>query len=140
MGSRSTGRKLAMQALYQADLRNEDIENIVEDFLIASEYADQTKNWAIELVRPIWENLEELDKIIQKYAIGWKLERINHIDRNILRIAFHELSTMKTDIGIVINEAVELAKKYSTDESPKFINGILGNYVDKECLQESQKK
>ncbi|MFC1771431.1 transcription antitermination factor NusB [Candidatus Margulisiibacteriota bacterium] len=139
MGSRSTGRKLAMQTLYQADIQKTDIESIINNFVKPAKYIESTKSWALELVRSVWEYLSELDALIEKFAIGWDLNRINAIDRNILRIAFYELNHTETDVSVVLNEAIEIAKKYSCEESPKFINGILGKYVEKECLLESSK-
>lgn len=130
MGKRNTGRKLAMQILYQATLRKEDdISEIIDGYLGASNYEKETVTWATELATDTWTKKSEIDPIIMKRAIGWDFDRINPIDKSILRIALYEIIELKTDKRIVINEAVEMAKKYSTDESPKFINGILGKFV-----------
>lgn len=140
MGKRNTGRKLAMKALYQAELQKVTIEEINKDYLIKSRYLEDTKNWAINLSQGTWSKLTELDQLISTYAVGWSLKRINPIDKSILRIAFYELLETDTPVQIVINEALEIAKKYSTDDSPKFINGILGKYVENVCSQDSSKK
>ena len=134
MGKRSTGRKLAMQALYQAELRQQDITDILADSLEPSHYLPETKTWAISLATQTWAAREILDPIISRLAIGWEFDRINPIDKSLLRMAFYEMIYMKTDPGIVLNEVIEIAKKYSTDDSPKFLNGILGKYVETECL------
>ena len=136
MGVRSTGRKLAMKILYQKDLRPDDLDDIIEQFFNDSNYTDDTKNWAIELSEAVFEKIDECDEIIKRYAIDWEIERVNLIDKNILRIAIYELKHTDTPINIVLNEAIEISKKYSTDEAPKFINGILGNFVKKECSQD----
>lgn len=140
MGKRSTGRKLAMKALYQADLQHVDITEISQSYLVDDRYLKETQEWAIDLAQGTWRELETIDQLISKYAVGWSIERINPIDRNILRMAFYELLETETPPQIILNEAIEIAKKYSTDDSPKFINGILGNYVEKKCSQDSSKK
>jgi transcription antitermination protein NusB len=137
---RRTGRKLVLQALYQADLRQEDIDTIIDDFFSNYVKESDMTSWSKELTKDIWNKKEELDEIITKYSIDWEIDRINIIDRNIIRIAIFELTNTDTDIAVILNEAIELAKKYSTDESPKFINGILGTYVEGKCLPESSKK
>ena len=126
-----------MQAMYQADIRNEPIDSIIDHFLTETTYFSSTKDWAIHLAKTAWEKREELDIIIEKYAIGWDLERINTIDKNLLRLALYELKYTATPLNVVLNEVIEISKKYSTDDSPKFINGILGNFVKQECLPAS---
>jgi len=79
------------------------------------------------LVEGVQANQEAIDEKIQNYAIGWKLERISRVDLSILRIAVYELLYADVARGIAINEAVELAKQYSTDKAGAFINGVLGN-------------
>ena len=140
MGKRSTGRKLAMKALYQADLQRVNIEKINQEYLINSKYIPETRDWAISLSVGTWSKKESLDTLISQYAVKWSIDRINPIDKNILRMAFYELTESTTPPQIVLNEAIEIAKKYSTDDSPKFINGILGKYVETLCSQDSSKK
>ena len=134
MGSRHTGRKLAMQLLYQAESQNiEDITDIINDYLVMGNYQEETKSWAQKLARGVWESKKENDSIIKQYLKGWDINRINRIDLSLLRLAFFEMIELKTPQTIVINESLELAKKYSTDDSSKFINGILGTYVKNQC-------
>lgn len=137
MGKRNTGRKLAMQLLYQADIRKKPIELIIQSFLSESPFIDETKEWTVFLANGAWEKKEILDQIIKKYSIGWDLDRMNLVDKNLLRTALFELRFTDTPINVVLNEVIEIAKRYSTDDSPKFINGLLGNYVKDECLLES---
>lgn len=133
MGKRRTGRKLAMQALYQAEIRQtDDMDELLDEFIRQSEFAEETKEWAIELASKAWYYRPTLDELIAKYSIDWEFDRINAIDKSLLRMGLYELRYMDTDSAVVINEILEIAKRYSTDESPRFINGILGNYVKKE--------
>jgi N utilization substance protein B len=136
MGKRSTGRKLAMQVLYQSDIRSSDPETVLAHFWDIHSFTEGTRNWASRLATDSWKNRFEIDEIIQGLAIGWNLNRIHPIDKAVLRLALFELKFEEIAPSIVINEALEICKKYSTDDSPKFINGILGQYV-KQCLQES---
>jgi len=140
MGSRHTGRKLAMQLLYQAESQNiEDITDIINDYLVMGNYQEETKSWAQKLARGVWESKKENDSIIKQYLKGWDINRINRIDLSLLRLAFFEMIELKTPQTIVINESLELAKKYSTDDSSKFINGILGTYVKNQCSPDLSK-
>ncbi|MDA1353185.1 MAG: transcription antitermination factor NusB [bacterium] len=134
MGARATGRKLAMQALYQTDLRGGDITEVIQVFLTDSQYATETVAWATELADGAWAYRETADQLIRDFAANWDLDRINPVDRNIMRLALFEIDKMDTPNSVVLNEAIEISKKYSTDESPKFINGILGKYVES-CSQ-----
>jgi N utilization substance protein B len=133
MGKRNTGRTLAMQAIYQAEIQNVDIKIVIDNFLKPSKYMPETKKWAIFLAKNAWEKKDEADKYITDLAIDWNFDRINPIDKSLLRIAFWELQYSATPKNIVIDEALEIAKRYSTDDSPKFINGILGKFVEQKC-------
>ncbi len=133
MGRRHTGRKLAMQAVYQAEVQGGDISYIIDAYIEAGNFHPETKEWASELATGVWANKAASDTLVSAYAIGWDLSRINPVDLSLLRVAFYELLHFDTAPSIILNEAIELSKKYSTDDSPKFINGILGKYVEKEC-------
>jgi len=134
MGKRTTGRKLAMQTLYQLDIQKVEIEELIESYVLAHELPDVTRDWCLYLIRGVETNLEAVDTYITKYAIDWDINRFNLVDKNILRIAFFELVFGDTPHNVVIDEAIELSKRFSTEDSPKFINGILGAYILKECL------
>lgn len=138
MGKRHTGRKIAVQALYQTELRKQSVGEFSDKFLKSIALTDETKEWANLLIHGTWDHLLECDDLIKKYAVGWEFGRINSLDKSILRVAFYELLHSDTPPMIVIDEAIEIAKKYSTEESPKFINGILGQYI-KECSPDSSK-
>jgi len=129
-----------MQLLYQAESQNiEDITDIINDYLVMGNYQEETKSWAQKLARGVWESKKENDSIIKQYLKGWDINRINRIDLSLLRLAFFEMIELKTPQTIVINESLELAKKYSTDDSSKFINGILGTYVKNQCSPDLSK-
>ena len=125
MSIRRKARELALQCLYQIDQsgnREFDIEQMSGHFDVMKKAAP----YAQELVLGINDNLLELDAVIEKYAKNWRLSRMAVIDRNLLRLATFELMH-KEDIpaSVIINEVLEIAKRYSTDEAAPFINGIL---------------
>ncbi len=131
MGKRSTSRRLAMQVLYQADIGGHSIEEALDNVFAEEEFIEETKQFAIDLAKGTWENLAAIDEIIKSSAIDWSFERLNIVDRNILRLAIFELrfAKEKNPLSVIINEAIELSKKYSTPESSRFVNGILGKIV-----------
>ena len=130
MGKRRSGRELAFRLLFQTDVGAMPIEEVLLTSREGSEATEDVWNFAAELARGAWDARSEIDRIITQYAAGWSLERMANADRNLLRLAIYEI-LHRDDIpqSVSINEAVELAKRYSTAESAKFINGILGNFV-----------
>jgi len=129
MGKRNTSRRLAMQALYQADLAKIDTKTALENITEADKYIPETLEFAASLANAAWAGKEGLDQVISQFSIDWSLDRIGKVDRSILRLAIQEIKMGDTPASVIINEAVELAKKYSGQEAAKFINGILGYYV-----------
>lgn len=134
MGSRREAREMAVQFLYQHDLNPADIAAALAVFWDLQKPARKRNGFTEDLVRGILANLEPVDTKIKAYAENWKFERIAIVDRCILRLAIYEL-LFRDDIPpiVSINEALELAKKYSTEDSTRFINGILDRV--KEDLQ-----
>jgi N utilization substance protein B len=132
MGKRNTGRKLAMQILYQAELSKHPADEMMRETFFDHHQVviPETRAWASELVEGVNQHKEECDELIANYAIGWSLDRLRPVDLCILRLAFYELLYTSSSTGIVINEAIEVARRYAAMESPKFINGILGKYVE----------
>jgi len=114
-----------MQMLFQWDMSQQEPAKLEAKFWKSAKAADNTRKFANELFAGAARNVAALDEIIGKYAANWKLERLAVIDRAILRLAIHELQSTETPARVVINEAVELAKKFSGDESAPFVNGIL---------------
>ena len=129
MGKRSTSRRIAMQALYEVDHGQATIEEALQNILEQESIVKDTSDFAYELAVGSFSKKDTIDSIIKKHSKGWSLERIGGVDRNILRLAIFELLDNKTPPQIVINEALELAKKYSSEEAAKFINGVLGGYI-----------
>ncbi len=125
---RRKSREEALKLLYQGDIQRVDVRELLEQDVL-SEDGEQTQGdaFSIGLVEGVMKNRLEIDEKIKRFAIDWSLERMSPIDRNVLRIAVYEiLYCDDIPIGVSINEAVELAKKYSTETSGKFVNGILG--------------
>ena len=130
MGKRSTSRRIALQALYACDLNQETPQQNLADVLSTDKFIKETEDFAKELLFGTLENIKEIDKIISQYSKGWDLSRTSIVDRNILRLAIYEINYHKqAPSAVVIDEAVELAKKFGGEDSYRFINGILGNLV-----------
>jgi N utilization substance protein B len=132
---RRKGREIALQILYQKETAqipiHEAISNYKNYFGVKD---DEILDFAQELALGVDENIEFIDNIIKKYIpSSWPLERLNLTDKNILRLAIYEMF-FRPDIPeiVSINEAIELAKLYGTDDSPAFINGVLDNIYKKE--------
>ncbi len=130
MSKRRSGRELAFRLLFQMDLGGGELDDV---FAVAREQSEATAEvweFASALARGAWQNHTAIDRDIERLATGWSLERMATADRNLLRLALYEIEK-REDIppSVSINEAVELAKSYSTPESARFINGILGNYI-----------
>jgi transcription antitermination protein NusB len=122
---RSKGREYAMQMLFQWDISQQESSQLEAKFWKSAKAADTTRKFANALFEGATRDAAALDEIIGKHAENWKLERLAVIDRAILRLAVHELRATDTPAKVVLNEAVELAKKFSGDESAPFVNGIL---------------
>jgi transcription antitermination factor NusB len=127
MRKRTQARELALQLLYQLDIRGEEI---VPDLLehLATVHDAEVRDFARDLLQGYRERAAEIDRRIEEVARNWQLRRMAVIDRNILRLATYEL-LYRDDVPplVSINEAIELAKKYSTKNSGPFVNGILDN-------------
>jgi len=124
---RRRAREYALQILFQLDIIKTSFdENLFKNFWEESEEEEDVKEFASALIRGTLEHLEEIDKAIEQVAEHWSLKRMAVVDRNILRLATYEF-LYRNDIPplVTINEAVEIAKKYGTEESSAFINGVL---------------
>jgi N utilization substance protein B len=129
---RRRSREYALQILFQLELTGGELnEEMLNEFWEGNDEDSDVKSFTYNIVKATRENLKTIDEIIQKSAMHWSLDRMAVIDRNILRAATYELR-YRTDIPstVVINEAIEIAKKYSTEESAPFINGILDNIAN----------
>jgi transcription antitermination protein NusB len=112
--------------LYQYDVGKQEPEDVMEMFWEMNEHPPKVQEFANQLFDGTLSRLKEIDKSIQQHTKNWRLSRMAAVDRNILRLAAFELiSDCKTPGTVVINEALEIAKKYSTHESAQFVNGVL---------------
>jgi N utilization substance protein B len=120
---------MALQALFQMDMSGVDAKRAVAT--VFAENGVEEDTFTRILVESTSARLPEIDAKIQQFAIDWKLDRMSCVDRNVLRLAAYEILFPQEDVPsrVAINEAVELAKKFSTEESAKFVNGILGAMV-----------
>lgn len=126
MRNRSLSRRLALQFLYQLQIRGDDALADLTEFLHAESDKDEVRAFARRLILGAHEKRQELDAEIERVAHNWRLERMAYIDLNILRLATYELlHTDDVPPIVAINEAIELAKLFSTDKSSAFVNGIL---------------
>ena len=130
---RREAREFALKILYQMDIKGEQANSIFEDFWDSnSETPPEIKEFAEKIALGTEENLNKIDNLISSIALNWKLERMGYIDRNILRMAAYEIFFLDEIPPVVsINEAIEIAKIYGTEDSPKFINGILNKIKEK---------
>ena len=121
-----------MQALYQLDVQGPDLFELLDRFFTEAEEDDFVRKLASDWTRGTWENLEQCDEPIIASTIKWQFTRLSPVDKSILRLAVYQLKFCP-DIPpkVVINEAIELAKKYSTDKSPAFVNGVLDAILKK---------
>lgn len=117
-----------MQMLFQWDMSHQDTNKLEVKFWKAAKAAEQTRSFANQLFEGAAHDSAALDELISKHAENWRLERLAAIDRAILRLAIHEMRATDTPVKVVINEAVDLAKKYSSDDAGGFVNGILDAY------------
>ena len=126
MGKRRSSRELALKFLYQFELNGGDLDEQIKLFLERNSSQEDVANFMKKLVVSLIDKMEEIDEIIQKFSDHWILDRMTVIDRNILRMGACELLfNFSTPPKVVINEAIDIAKKYGNEDSPEFINGIL---------------
>ena len=125
MSGRRAARRTALFLLYQWDLTRQPV---------ASLYEGEVDPFARELAEAVIERAEELDGEITESATDWTADRLGALERNILRIGAHELSTDDVPVEVAINEAVELAKRYASDDAARLVNGILGKIAREKAV------
>ncbi|MGC1415281.1 MAG: transcription antitermination factor NusB [Candidatus Acidiferrum sp.] len=125
MSLRTKSREFAMQMLFQWDMSEQEPAKLEAKFWQAAKAADSTRKFANQLFEGAVKDTAAIDELIVKQAENWRLERLAVIDRAILRLAIYELRTADTPPKVILNEAVELAKKFSSEEAGSFVNGIL---------------
>ncbi len=126
---RRKAREKALQILFQFDIQQGDINEIIEDRFENDQIDENQREFITNLIAGAHENLVEIDQALEDVIEGWNLQRIGKVEKNILRLAVYELLFTDLSENIVINEAVELAKTFSTNQSAGFINGILAKYI-----------
>jgi N utilization substance protein B len=123
---RRRSRILAMQALYQLDVRGEEFDKELDSWLLEGEPDLDARQYARQLVRGVWENREWLDGLISQASQNWDLGRIGAVERAVIRLAVREMLVQpEPPAQVVINEAIELAKTFGDIESGSFVNGVL---------------
>ena len=124
IGTPREARERALALLYEAEAKDEAATVVVAGLPVEPE------PYAAEIVAGVTANQAEIDGLLRRYAKGWNLERMPAIDRSILRMSVWELVHTDLPLAVVISEAVELAKRYSTDDSHRFVNGMLSRIAD----------
>lgn len=125
MSLRTKGREYAMQMLFQWDISRQDFAKLEAKFWKSAKAADTTRKFANGLFEGAANDAAALDEVIVRHCENWRLERLSATDRAILRLAIHELRATDTPHRVVLNEAVEMAKKFSSEDSGPFVNGVL---------------
>ena len=126
MGKRRTARELALKFLYQTEFNSNSPDSELNSFCDRANVSEEIQNFTQTLIKNIFFHKKEVDELLEKISANWVPDRMAVIDKNILRLGICELLfDPTTPPKVVINEAVEIAKKFGTEESPDFINGIL---------------
>ncbi|MGE5614165.1 MAG: transcription antitermination factor NusB [Bacillota bacterium] len=135
MGRRAA-REMAMKLLFQFEFQKEDIESQKKLFFEEYSVPEKDKEYINNVVDGVLGNLAFIDKLIETHSKGWKINRISKIDLSIMRLSIYEIC-FRYDIpySVSVNEAVELAKRYSGDEAGSFVNGILSKIPDKTAVE-----
>ncbi|KKU07486.1 MAG: N utilization substance protein B-like protein [Candidatus Magasanikbacteria bacterium GW2011_GWA2_45_39] len=144
MSNRHLARSIAMQTLYQWDMKKlgkDDISTLMDQNLAMFGPGLEDHGFALSLVQGVMEKLAEVDAYITQYAPEWPLEKITYVDRNILRVGVYELCLEENiPSKVAINEAIELAKTFGGESSGKFVNGVLGAIYKDKVAQNKLKK
>ena len=136
MGARRKARELALQMLFQYDIAGNTPEMIVSTFEDLQKSKPNTREFATKIFQGTVDHLSAIDEMIQQQADNWRLSRMAVVDRNIIRMSVYEfLHEDDTPKLVIIDEAIEIAKKFGTSKSPQFINGILDGILKRYNLQ-----
>ena len=125
MATRHQARMAVVSLLYAYDLGNGSIADFSDEILEEKKIRNKQRDFALTLFDGVMENLERVDKAIIKHLKDWDFERLGSIERATLRLGAYEILFSELDSAVVINEAIEVAKAFATEQSPKFINGVL---------------
>jgi N utilization substance protein B len=131
--SRKLAREAAMKLVYQMDMNSIESQEVLDSFFENSEEEidNDDKVYIVDCVSGVKQNIEYIDAYIEKYLKGWKMNRISKVDLAIMRLSVYEM-TKRQDVPniVAVNEAIELAKKFSGEKSSVFVNGILGRVIE----------
>ena len=131
MAARSKARKRALEVLYEAEIRHEPPAEVLGRRSADASQPLAEQGFAVRLVEGVGEHRERIDELIATYSVGWTLDRMPIVDRNVLRLGAYELLwSDEVPDGVAISEAVALATELSTDESPRFVNGLLSRLLE----------
>jgi len=134
--TRKAARELCMKLLFEMHINQQYDINILNNYFEDEEVESLQREYIYNIIKNSINHIKEINLLIEKYAIGWTLDRIANVDLAILQLALVEiLYNEEIPYNVSINEAVEIAKKYSGDNSPSFINGILGKFIKKEGIK-----
>ncbi len=142
MKQRTRARSIALQALYEIDIANHPPQLVIQERLEEANLEPELADFVIRIVTGVYPLIDTLDSFIAEHAPEWPLDQVAIIDRNILRIALWEFAVFnETPLKVAINEAVELAKVYGSDSTPRFINGVLGSLSNRQNeIQQAMKR
>lgn len=124
---RRKARGMALQVLFEIDYTGHECEPILHWLAQEEGSTDDTVSFARNIIEGVLENKDQLDATIELFAPAWPVEQLASVDRNVLRIGVYEILQGQVPVRVAINEAVELAKRFGTDSSPRFVNGVLGS-------------
>lgn len=130
---RSLARRVALQCLYEIDSVGHPLGTVLDNNINYSPERRRVKGYIVYIVKGVMAYLTAIDSVLQKYAAEWPIDQVAVVDRNILRIALFELAIDKkhpVPVGVAIDEAIELAKLFGAENTPRFINGVLGTIAD----------
>ncbi len=132
MGARTSGREAALQMLFAREMTGDDIEDVIRHFWRALPGDVQGRDFADRLARAVGSELDMIDEAIRSASRHWRLERMTRVDRNVLRLGARELSDPEQQVprAVIIDEAVELAKRYGAEGSSVFVNGVLDRIAE----------
>jgi N utilization substance protein B len=138
MATITHAREAVIQTLYAYEMGNDDAFNQFEEILKDKKVKNQKAEFAKKLLKGLTENIDKIDKVIKEHLIDWDFERLDKVDKQILRLGVYEILFTDTPYQIIIDEAVKIAKNFSEDKSKSFINGILDKIAkEKETILKS---
>ena len=138
MATRHQVRNAVVGLLYAHDIGNPEVQQFSEDLLEEKKIRNRQREFAFSLYNGVLNHLETIDSEIKSHLKDWGFDRLDHVDKSILRLGTYELLYTELDRAVVINEAVELAKELGSDQSPKFVNGVL-DAIEKTTSKKGEK-